>query len=814
MKTFSLSLIFLLAITKSHLCFSQDENISGKIIGQDGKPLEGAVVSLLMAHDSSLVKVCISDERGEFGFFITKTEKLIVKVSMLSYKPSKSQVIELAFPTKLLLPDIQLIPESNTELNKVDIVSRIPFVQKQIDKTVITPDALITTGGLSTLEVLEKSPGIRVDGNGTVTLKGKQGVVMYVDDKPVYLQGEELANYLRSLPASGVGKIEILTNPPAKYDAEGNAGVINIRLKKTLAKGFNGSIATSYGQGMYPRSNNSFNFNYRISKINFFTNAGYAINSVYQDLTIKRKYFNDSGYFNSGFTQNTIIHNQARNFNYKAGVDLYASERSTFGGVFTGFTNFNRNTTSNVAQVTDNNQELQTVTLSNKPSKRKLRNNAFNVNYAFKPDSMGKELLINADYSKYRSFIDQSLLSETYLPDQSYAGSSSLISELPASIEIKTAKVDYSHPFYNGLNLEAGAKTSFVRSKNVASFYDEVAGILTVNSDFTNSFNYKEDIQAAYINASKEGVRFSAQAGLRFEHTQITGLQYGNAEKGDSSFNSDYNSLFPTFYFTYKLDTNEHHQFGFSYGRRVERPNYQDMNPFTYPLDRFTLYSGNPFLKPTFSNNFELSYTYNNNITTTFLYSSIDDVITETIEQNTNTFYSRPGNIGEQTSYGISLNGMVPVFKWLALQMYTEAMFNSYKSILYNQVLDNSGWYWYVGPTLQFQINKSWSAECSGSYQTRIVSSQFLLIPVGTVNAGVSKKVMEGKGTLKFNISDAFFTNQPGGEIKNLYNSSAGWKSQLDTRVATMSFSYRFNKGQSLTARNNSAIDAEKARVK
>jgi outer membrane receptor protein involved in Fe transport len=621
-------------------------------------------------------------------------------------------------------------------------------------------------------------------------------VLIFIDDKPSYLSSADLANYLKSLPASSLAVIELMTNPPAKYDAAGNAGVINIKLKRTKTRGLNGGINTSYGQGTYARSNNSINFNYRINKINFFTNIGYSVNNSYQDLFIKRRYYKPTGALNTAFNQNSYIKKQNTGANIKLGVDYYLNKKTTLGMALTGFRNINRTTTTNTAQIYDSANVLQNSVGAFNPSKRNFKNGSVNLNYQYKINAKGTEIAVNADYIDYSSLMDQSLLNIIYLANGSFNSKTNLISNLPATINIKTIKADYSMPLLHNAKFEAGAKTSFVNTDNVANFFDEV------------------NINAVYINYSKEGKRFSLQTGLRLENTQIRGNQLGNPVRKDSSFTRQYTNAFPTAYLSYNADSSGKHQIGFSYGKRINRPDYQSLNPFTYPLDRFTLYGGNPFLKPTFSHNFELSHTYKNKITTTFEFSFTNDDIGETIEQGTNIFYSRPGNYGKRVSYGMSVNAELNPFKWWKVQLYSELMYNSFTGKLYNQDLENKGTYWILAPTNIFQINKKWAAELSGTYQTSIYTGQFVTIPVFTMRGGVSKKILKDKGTFKMNINDMFYTQQPGGDIKAIANSNASWLSYLDTRVVSIAFGYRFNRGKSLSARQTGASDTEKSRVK
>jgi iron complex outermembrane recepter protein len=813
MKLFFLFLAFFF-LSSSTIVRAQG-TISGTVKGADKQASNGAIVTLQRATGNIVIKTVITEPDGSFEFLNLKKDSFVISVTNIGYQKYLSEPIIINDrQLEVVLAVIELKAGNPVELTNVTVVSKVPFVEKKIDRTVINPDALISNAGTNALDVLEKSPGVQVDQNGVISLKGRQGVVVYIDDKPTYLSAADLANYLRSLPSGSLGLIEIMTNPPAKYDAAGNAGVINIKLKRTKTVGFNGSINASYGQGVYARTNNSVNLNYRVNKINFFSNISYNINNGFQDLYIKRQYYTPGGTLNALFNQNSFIKWERSGANLKLGLDYYLNKKTTMGIVLTGFSNTNNNTTTNNAELLNGNQAVQNKVNAISPSERIFKNGSINLNYVYKLNEKGAEFSLNADYIAYDSDMDQSLLNTIFMPDGSFVSKTNLISRLPATINIKTAKADYTLPLKHGARFEAGMKTSFINTKNVADFFDEANNILTINNDFSNNFRYNENINAAYINYSREGKKFAIQAGLRFENTAIKGNQLGNAVRKDSSFTRDYNSFFPTLYLSYKLDSVDKHQLGFSYGRRIDRPNYQDLNPFTYPLDRFTLYSGNPFLQPTFSNNFELSHTYKNRITTTLQFSYTKDVINETIEQSSNIFYSRPGNLGKQISYGISVNASFQPTKWWTIQCYTELMYNEFTADIYNQQLNNRGTLWYIGPVNIFQINKSWNAELGGSYQTRVAVAQFVTIPVWNMRAGIGKKVLKDKGTIRMNLSDLFYSNQPGGDIKSLANSAASWLSYLDSRVLTLSFSYRFNKGKGLAARATGASDAERSRVK
>jgi iron complex outermembrane recepter protein len=809
MKFYLLLFISLFAAFEN--TFAQNGKINGSISGI--KEPAGTVVSLLRAKDSVLVKTSLCEADGVFEFNQLKDGSYLLTVSYTGYAKYISDKIEINQSNAVQLPVIEMKPAIK-DLQEVKVTAKKPFVERRIDRVVINPEALISNAGVSSLEVLEKAPGVMVDANGVISFKGKQGVMVFIDDKPSYLTGQDLANYLRSLPSSAIESVELMTNPPAKYDAAGNAGIINIRLKKNVLKGVNGALNLSYGQGRYHRTNNSFNINYRINKFNFFSNLSWNQNNSYQDLTINRFYFTPQGVYNSGFTQNTYLKRELSGTNIRLGADYYINKKTTAGIVLSGFANRTFSPITNNAKVLDNNNNPVTLVAATNPSDRKWKNGSINLNYSYKIDNKGKEISANADYLQYDARITQNLTSSNFTPGNILTDKSILESNLPATLSIQTAKVDYVQPLPKSAKFEAGVKTSFVNTDNTAAFFDVVNNVSTPNYDFSNRFRYNENINAAYINYSRDWKTFSLQSGLRMENTNIKGNQLGNPVIKDSSFTRNYTNFFPTFYLQYRADSVQKNIFGFSLGRRINRPNYQDMNPFTYPLDRYTYYGGNPFLQPTLAYYFELTHTFKNKITTSIDYSITDNIILETNEQRGNIFYSRPGNFGKQVSYGMDVNANLQLAKWWTLIVYTELRNVSYQSLIYGQVLDERRYYWYIGPTNQFTITKNLSAELAGSYQTRVLVAQFLTIPVWQMRAGISQKIMKGKGSLRLNVSDLFFTNQPGGDIRNIANAKANWLSILDSRVATLSFSYRFAKGKSLNARKSGGSDDEKGRIK
>ncbi len=812
-KNFSCIILFLsFFITQSfQLTSAQQAVITGKLNGID--PQSPPIVRLCNASDSSLVKAAISDSLGNFEIEVSKTGVFLLIIDQVDYQRFAGPLFEIdSSSSRIEIPAITLSTPV-TKLDDVVISVKKPFIERKIDRVVVNPDALVGSTGTTVLDLLEKAPGVTVDFNGNISLKGKAGVQIFIDNRPTYMSQEDLTGYLRSLPSNSVASIEIMTNPPAKYDASGNAGIINILLKKLKEKGFNGGITLSYGQGRYLRSNNSFNFNYRVNKVNLFSTLGWSQNNSYQDLTINRYYYTPDGLPSSSFLQRSYIKRENGGRSAKIGMDWYVSKRSTIGVVFSGFYNPSNVSHDSQAQILAADNSVSALVSAYTSSRNTWYNGSANVNYTLKIDSLGKELSINADYIRYVSDQDQTLDNKVRATDGSPLSNLNLYSSLPADIDIKTAKIDYINPLKNNNRLEFGLKTAFVNTDNTADFYDVVNGSNVPNYTFSNRFLYKENNNAAYANYAHEWGKFGMQLGLRFESIQMNGHQLGNPLVSDSSFTRMYNSLFPTAYFSYTADSLKNHQFVLSFGRRIDYPNYRDMNPFTYPMDAYTYYAGNPYLKPTFSYNFELTYSYKNAFSITANYSLVHNLINETNEQVNTIYYSRPGNYGNQTDYGISINGEFDLTKWWNVQYYSELKNIGYNTSIYNQPLVENRWYWYVGPAFRFTITPKFSADLAGFYQTRVLSGQFLTIPVGSIRVGLTYKILKDQGSVKLNLSDVLYTNQPGGDIRNIANSKANWLSKLDTRVLTISFSYRFSKGKALNARQSGASDSEKKRV-
>jgi ferric enterobactin receptor len=704
--------------------------------------------------------------------------------------------------------------DSTKVLKEVSVSGKKAFTVRKLDRVVVNVDALISNAGTSALEVLEKSPGIQVDQNGTISLKGKSNVTIFIDDKPTYLSGEDLQNYLKSLPSSSLEQIEIMTNPPARYDAAGNGGVINIRTKKGTTRGLNGGFTLAINQGKMTRSPNSFNLNLKDGKMNYFTNLSYNYNHSFSDLDINRRYKNADETTKSFFNQNSFFDRDGHSGNLKVGADYYQSKATTWGVVLSGMGRRSTQENNNTSKLLNPSSQLDSTITARNVDKIKFYNGGVNLNYRHQFDTTGHGITADADYLAFDNQTDQRYYNSSYFTNGDLKSQDILSGDLPSKINIYSLKTDYTLPMIKSWKLDAGLKMSFTKTDNTADYAYTVAEITKTDYDKSNHFIFKERISAAYLNFSKEMKHLSVQLGLRAEDTRSNGNQLGNLLKADSTFKRSYASLFPTFYLQYKIDSASNHQLGFNYGRRIDRPYYQDLNPFISPLDKFTFYVGNPFLRPAYVQSLELSYTFKNKYTLTSSYSNSKDEVNETIEITNGMYYSRPSNLGRQIVKSLSFNGTFDPLKWLSINVYSELTNVAVKSDFYTGPLNTAGTFSFSNANAKIILGKGWDAELSGNYRNRMYSAQFILGEIWSANTALQKK-LSSSATLKLSFNDVFYTSIRTGTINNLAQTEANWINKSDSRNAVLSYSYRFGKAfSSASKRNDSGASEEKNRVK
>ena len=800
----------------SFVSFSQIKTgrVSGTVIDGSTKTIESATITLLRAKDSSVAKMSVADKTGKYEFDAVVEGRYLVSISAVGHNKGFSEVFEISStqPT-IILKRIELVPVSK-EIGGITVTAKKPLIEQKLDRTIVNVEASITNVGNSALEVLEKSPGITVDKDGNISLKGKQGVVVMIDGRPSYLSGPDLANMLRSMSASQLEQIEIMTNPPAKYDAAGNSGVINIKTKKNKQFGYNGSLTTGYTQGRYPRFNEGGNFNYRNGRVNIFTSLNYNRNHRGEDLNIIRNFIESSTKdLISVFDQQSKMVNVGHYYSGKVGMDYSVSKKTTIGIVVNGFYNPSTWKSNSITYIYNPSNVLTSQARSFTQNDEKWKNFSSNINLRTMLDSTGQELTTDLDYVQYRSTSVQPLIS-TYLDNmgQLTKKPDTLMGNLPQDITIYSGKSDYTLPLKNGAKFEAGIKASYVKTDNNASYDSIQNGTKVHDYNRSNHFVYEENINAAYVNYSRPlGKKWSGQLGLRLENTNAKGDQLTTG----INFKRNYTQLFPTAYLQYSA--NKNNQFVVNYGRRINRPDYQDLNPFIHFLDRYTYEQGNPNLKPQFSQNIELSHTYKGFLTTTLNYSNTTDIIQQVLEQNeiSNETYVKKANIATRNQFGIAVSAQKEIAKWWTGNIYMNVSDNRYKGIVNNENISIGITMLMVQAQQQFKWGKGWGAELSGFYRSKGVEGVIVIQQMYQLGAAFSKQVLKNKGSIRLNIRDIFASNVAKGYSK-YGNVDAKFVNINDSRSVSLAFTWRFNKGKlkaGSNRKNNGASD-EQQRVK
>lgn len=776
--------------------------VTGKVTDSDQKGISGATVTVLNIKDSSLVKAAVTTKTGDFELEKIGEGNFILSIS----SAGKAQVYGQPFDlnknkTSVELGTFELV-NATQSLAGVTVTAKRPFIENKIDRTVVNVESAITSSGETALETLEKAPGVMVDNDGNISLKGKSGVIVLIDDKPTYLSAQDLANYLRSMTSSQIDQIEIMTQPPAKYDASGNSGVINIKLKKNKQVGYNGSVSASYIQARYPKTTNSVNMNYRKGSTNLFGQYTFTHWEGFNELNLDRYFGKQSDKdFDNLYDQYSHSKFKSNTHSARLGIDHSLTKKISVGASVNGVFDYSRGQSNSRSDFLNDNFDLISYNEAFSTNEGPWKNISTNLNFRVKLDSNSQELSGDLDYILYRRDSEQKSDNYNYNPDGSLIPSTDPIKkpnpyylrgQLPGNIDIYTGKLDYSSKLRNEGRFEAGLKISYVKNDNDARYSYLLNGVPTYDSSRSNHFIYQENINAAYVNFNKQIKKWGIQVGLRGEATRVRGNQVIKNDRFDSS----YFQLFPSIYVNYKAT--DKNTFGISYGRRIERPNYEDMNPFQYFLDLYTYRQGNPYLKPQISNNIELSYNYKGELNVTANFSNTLDVINDVLKQNDSTkvTFQTKENVSKRVNIGLSLNYNKTIYKWWTANVYASLFNNHFEGFVNEQQLSADVPTYLFNVNSQFRFGKGWGAEVSGFYRSEVlVSGTIVGRPMGVLSFGFSKQVLKNKGSIRLNIRDPFWFQKFSGYTE-YGNINTYIHSQWDNRRVGITFTYRFSKGK------------------
>jgi hypothetical protein len=768
--------------------------VRGKVIDSQNKPIEYATVALINPVSNQLEKGVVCNEKGEFSIKNVDAGEYILSVRMLGFETSETERVTISKKNRVVEKTVRLMV-SDQKIEEVVVTGKYQFVEQTVDKTVINPSASITSESESVYEILKKSPGVSIDNNDNITLKGMQGVKVLIDDKPVYVSAKDLAPLLKGMLGKNVKSIEIIENPSARYDAEGNSGIINIKTKHNKAPGFNGSVNSGITFTRTVGGNAGTDLNMNFGKVNVYGNYAFYDWKGWSEMNATRK-FTGTNYNGNYQLMTTESNSDGEAYNYKVGADYFITKNQVVSIMFRGNTGLNDMVEDGLTTFADRFMQTDSTLTSIANRDNNWNNQTFNVNYKWDIDSIGRSLTFDADYALF-SYTGKSNQRSKYFDalNVDMNKDALLASTLFNDIDILSAKLDYVHPVNKTYSIETGLKSSFVSTESRAT----MVGYMSQNDKFI----YNENIQAGYVSGRAQFEKTSIQLGLRVENT----ISQGNSVSTNQVDKNDYLEVFPSLFIQQKL---KHEQtVGFRYSYRIGRPNYHVLNPFIWIIDPYTYNQGNPKLNPQFSHSMSINHSYKSKFMTSVGYSYTTDLYTEVIYQNdeTKAIYQTTENFGTATDFNLTETVQLQPTKWWRL---SGTVIGMYKEVNAKQGMNSEFKQWsYIGNmsnsfTLPYKI----SIELSGNYSSKQLIGNFTLKPRYSIDLGMQMRVLNDKGSIRASFSDVFNTSSMGAYSK-YGNIDLDVNNRFETQRLNISFNYRFGKSEFKTRSNRSTASSE-----
>lgn len=804
------------------LCLiAQNNQIKGEVLDHENNPVAFANIILNNASDSTMTKVETTDIDGFFEISNISNEKYWIDISYVGLSDYHSNILEMD-NTKLDLGTIQMEVVSN-ELSEVVVIASRPILEVKPDKLVFNVEGSVNASGSDALELLRKAPGVVLDNNDNISLAGKNGVKIFINGKPSPLSGDDLISYLRSLNSDDIDNIEIISNPPAKYDAEGNAGIINIVMRKDQRLGANGRVNVGYNQGRHSSYYGGISGNYKNKNINTFGRYSGGRYQGYNTLNLNRR-------------QEGITYDQTslRDFIYDEqgftlGTDFFINDNNTLGILAEG-NHVNEISTADPMSKTSistiNEEGIDRILFAETISKEKSKHLNLNLNYQLKigsdkgktndkdeSNSTAKHLNIDADYGIYQGKENDFQPNIYKDPTETITLSESIYNNLSnTDIQIGTFKIDYDQKLWDG-DLGLGIKTAVVKTDNSYEVYDIIDNQNLFDETNSRDFEYIENVNAIYASYGKQIDKFGFQLGTRLEQTYSKGELMAHISTDEDLVKRTYVDFFPSIGLMYQV--NDKHAFQLNYSRRLRRPNYENLNPFELKLDELVFERGNPFLNPEYSNSIKLSHTFNSRLNTSLSYTHTKNRMAEIIVQTENKIFNTWLNVAEQNSWNIDVSAPFPITKWWNTFTNLSGSYRQNSTIIPETNETETLRIYTFNGYLQNNFDLPWGMklEVSGWYTSPFVEGGFLrLEQMYSIDAGLQKSFLKGKAKLKIGIDD-IFRSRAWRAVNNYGNDFARAAGRNDSRRIKLNFSYSFGNQKVKSRNRNKGSEAEADRI-
>jgi outer membrane receptor protein involved in Fe transport len=778
--------------------------IKGQVAGEEDKKLAAATVALVDTARKEILKTS-PDSTGRFELAYGVEGMYMLVITHTGYEQYRSAAFPLSDKDFGI---IRLSPAAKT-LEGVTVQSSQNLID--VDAATITYNVSrsVDAQGLNALEVLRKAPGVFVTSDNSITLNGRAGVLVLIDGRQTYLSGREFTDLMKTIPASDIKSIEIINSPTAKYDATGTAGIINIKMSKSLILGLNATATAGFSYGISPKHNLDFSFNYRRKKYNLFGSYNHFFG--YYNYVYGSDRLQNSRRYNSA----TDDVDKRQRAGGRAGLDYTINKENTLGILLTGNFVFGGGLTQTTTDIfkPNSSQIEQNLYSENDYYFQETKRYNLNLNYKFE-NAAGRIFNIDADYGYFIKGNDN-LQSNLYTSANTILDQNLYRTRNGIDILLKGLKFDYTTPLWKGI-LEAGAKYSMISSDNAADFFHVLVSKDSLDERRSNTFKFDEQISAGYLNYKKTVGKWSLQAGLRMESSSSEGTLLFQVNHVDSATknNRSQTKLFPSLSLSVKPWKDQ--SLSLSYSRRIDRPAYQDLNPFVYLLDELSFWQGNPFLQPQLSHRASLQYAYKSSTVIGINFSYTDQFstrITDTIESSKIVFI--PRNLGVQKNIALSVTQNFAPAKWwdatfngVLYQNANDIFFDQYRNLELKQLAGR------ISLQQRFKLPYSLTGEISSYFNTkRLIGANELVRATSQVDIALQKVILKKKGILRLAVNDIYKGTKATSEqsFSGFYLRNYNY---YETRMVRLNFTYKFAESAKGPRNRSSSLENENNRIK
>ncbi len=803
---------FLISVLSIRATPLGDGIIKGVLVDDKKSPVPFATIVLKKSVDSSFYKGEITNDSGEFAIENVKPGSYSIEIKIQGFEKYTKVNVKVSDENPLINMGLIELSRSSNGLKEVTVTAEKPFIEKQAGKMVINIENSIVQSGTSVLEMMGKLPGVQVTNQDEIVLKGKSGVNVYIDGKSTMLSADNLASILRGMSSNSIEKIEIITSPSAKYDASGSAGVINIVTKKNKEEGLNGNVNAGYGQGRYDKENAGLQLSKKNKYCNLFLNYTFSNRKNFNDFRLKRTFptlLNP----NARIESNSYTITKSINHSPRIGIDAYLSKKTTLSFVGSGLTNKANDINNSHSDFRNPDEhKINSIDFINK-----LQNSWYSytgsANLTSELDTNGRSISADIDYADFSNQVNQENISNSNDENDNFLNQQLSKGDQHIRFTVYSAKTDYSQKLNKKITLETGLKSSYVNSNSNSKFFNDVSNNLVYDSSKSNHFVYTENINAAYLNINGEFKKLTFQSGVRAEQTVVKGEQLLTGKK----IKRNYVRLFPSAFIDYKI--NDDHDFCFNIARRIDRPPYSNMDPYRILTDVGTYSQGNPDLRPQLTTSSYLNYSYKNILYVTLNASITRDRVILALLHNVNegvtlrTFV----NVERVYYYSLELLYSKKLTSWWRTNIGATPYYQIFKGQLFDYTINNSypaSFQLYTNNS--FTLVKDFSIECNLFYQSKFSTGISIIKPSYNISLGIKKMFLNKRATVSLNINDLFWSQTWRGTAyfgtaeKTLVSNFIGLR---ETRVANLSFSYRFGQGKVDKSRRTSVEENEKDRI-